>query len=68
MEDMIRKLDEYDLEKETFRAQRESTLLNAKEFYKGRKMILIAFENSAFPQPKQYPSGMDDWKEDEMNS
>ena len=68
MEDMIRKLDEYDLEKEKFRAQRESTLLNGKEFYKGRKMILTVFANSAFPQPKQYPSGMDDWKEDEMNS
>ena len=31
-------------------------------------MILIAFENGIFPLPKQYPSSMDDWKEDEMDS
>ena len=31
-------------------------------------MILIAFENGIFPLPKQYPSNMDDWKEDEMDS
>ena len=32
-------------------------------------MILIAFENIAFPLPKQYPSkNLDDWKEHEMDS
>ena len=31
-------------------------------------MILIAFENGAFLLPKQYPSGMDGWKEDEIDS
>ena len=36
-----------------------STLLNAKEFYKGRKMILFTFENGTFPFPKQYPSESD---------
>ena len=30
-------------------------------------MIIIAFENAIFPLPCQYPTGMDDWKEDEMN-
>ena len=55
---MIIKLDEYNSKKEKFKAQIESTLLNAREFYKGRKMILIAFQNGIFPLPKQYPSGM----------
>lgn len=27
-------------------------------------MILTAFENGIFPLRKQYPSGMDDWKDD----
>ena len=31
-------------------------------------MILIAFENDAFPLLRQYPSGINDWKEDEMHS
>ena len=38
------------------------------KFYKGRKIIRIAFENDAFPLPKQYPSGINDWKKDEMDS
>ena len=68
MEDMIKRFDKHNPKKEKFKAQRESTLLNAREFYKGRKMILIAFENGAFPLPKQYPSGMDDCKGDEIDS
>ena len=35
---------------------------------KERKMILIAFENDVCPLPKQYPSSMDDWEGDDMNS
>ena len=45
-----------------------NTVLNAKEFYKERKMILIAFENDLFPLPKQHPSCMDDWEEDNIDS
>ena len=66
---MIVKLDYYNPKKEEFKTQKESVLLNAREFCKGRKMILIAFENNLFPLPKQYPSeNIDDWKEDEMDS
>ena len=32
-------------------------LLNAKEFYKGRKEILIAFEENMFSLPKPYVFG-----------
>ena len=31
-------------------------------------MILIAFEDDIFPQPKQDVSGMDNWEEDEIDS
>ena len=36
--------------------------------FKGIKMILIAFENDMFPLPRQYPSGKDDWEDDETDS
>ena len=66
MKDMIRRLDEYKPKSEKFKAQKESTLLNAREFYKGRIMIPIAFQNGTFPLPRQLPSDMHGWKEDEM--
>ena len=53
--------------KEKFKEQRESVIFNAREFSKGRKMILIAFENRAFSLPKQYPSTLHNWNEDEMD-
>ena len=31
-------------------------------------MILNAFKNNIFPLPKQYPSGMDDWEEGDIDS
>ena len=31
-------------------------------------MSLNAFKNNIFPLPKQYPSGMDDWEEDDIDS
>ena len=42
--------------------KKTSTPLNVKEFWKERKMILIAFDNDIFALPKQYPSGMVDWE------
>ena len=68
MGDRIERLVDYNLNKEKNKTQREIVLSNAKEFYKGRKMILIAFKNGAFPLAKQYPSGnVEDWKEDELD-
>ena len=69
MEDEIRRLEDYYPNNEKIRTQKENTLHNAREFYKGRKMILIAFENYVFPHPRQYPSeNVNDWKEDEIDS
>ena len=69
---MIVKLDYYNPKQKKFKTQKESVLRIAKEFYKGRNMILIAFENNVhcpFPLPKQYPSGnIGYWKEDEIDS
>ena len=66
---MIERLDEYNPNKQEYKMQKKKkTFHNAREFYNGTKTILIAFENYAFPLPKQYPSGMHDWKEHEMDS
>ena len=43
-------------------------LHNARKFYKGRKMVLIALENGIFSLPKQYLSGLDEFKEDDLDS
>ena len=67
IEDKIRKLDDYKPSTEKYKSQKTSTLSNAREFYKGRKIIIIAFENGIFPLHKQYQSESD-WTEDEMDS
>ena len=61
MEDMNKRLENYNPNSEKYKAQKTSILLNAISFDKERKMILIALENDIFPLPKQYPSDMDDW-------
>ena len=64
MEYRIIRVEYYNAKKEKFKTQKESVLPNAREFYKGRKMILIAFENNVFPLPKKYPSeNIGDWKD-----
>ena len=37
MEDMIRKLEDYNSKKEKYMTRKTSTLINAKEFYKEEK-------------------------------
>ena len=68
MKDMIRKLDDYNPNSENYKTQKPNTLLNARELYKTRKIIPVAPENDILPLPKQHPSGMDDWEENEMDS
>ena len=43
--------------------KKENVLLNAREFYKGRREILIAFEENMFLLPKPYVFGKNEWKE-----
>ena len=61
LENMLIKLDEYSPNKEKYKTLKTSTLLNARELYKGRKMIIHAFENDIFSLPKQPLSGLSDW-------
>ena len=44
MEDEVKRLENYYPKQEKSRTQKENTLHIAREFYKGRKMILVAFE------------------------
>ena len=68
MEDMITRLEYYYPKKEEIKTHKKIALPNAIEFYKGRKTILIAFENNVFPMAKQYSSeNIHDWKENEMD-
>ena len=46
---MIRSLKNYNPRRKKYKTQKTSTLLNTKELYKGRRMIVIAFENGTFP-------------------
>ena len=48
---------DYNLIKNLYNDQKVNILLNAKEFYKGQKEILIAFEENIFPLPKPYVFG-----------
>ena len=70
MEFEIDKLDDYNPKKGKIKTQKDKVLSNAKEFYKGTKIILNAFENDAFPLAKQYPVKDSDhgWREDELDS
>ena len=68
MENMIRKLNYYNPNKEKYKTEKTNTLLNVRKFYEGIKMILIAFESGILQIPRQYPSDMHDWKEDEIRS
>ena len=52
MENLLIKLDEYSPKKEKQKTLKTSALLDGREFYKGRKMIIDAFKNGIFPSPK----------------
>ena len=52
--------------KNTYKSKKGNTLLNAREFYKGQREILIAFEKNIFPLPKPYVFGKNEWKEKDI--
>ena len=66
MEDILGSFINYSLIKDVYKSKKANTLLNAKEFYKGRKDILIAFEENIFPLPKPYVFGENEWKEKDI--
>ena len=54
MENMLESFIDYNLIKSVYKNQKANVLLNAREFYKGRREILIAFKENMFPLPKPY--------------
>ena len=46
-----------------YKIQKNYILSNATQFYKGRKKVLIAFEENIFPLPRPYVFGKNVWKE-----
>ena len=47
---------------------KKQILFLMKENFTKKEKCFIAFENDVCPLPKQYPSCMDDWEGDDMNS
>ena len=56
MEALLRDLRAYRPQKNDKKQSRKETLDNAHKLYKGRQMIIDAFENGFFPWPKRPPS------------
>ena len=63
MENMLECFVDYNPIKTAHKNQRANILLNAREFYKGRKEVLIAFEENMFPLSKPYVFGENEWEE-----
>ena len=63
MENVLERIIDYNPVKTLYKNQKANILLNAKEFYKGKKEVLIAFEENLFPLPKPYVFGENEWKE-----
>ena len=63
MENMLENFVNYSPIKNMYKNQKRNILLNAREIYKRRKEILIAFEENMFPLPKPYVFGENEWKE-----
>ena len=66
MVDMFESFIKYTPIKGIYKSKKVNTLLNAREFYKGRREILIAFEENIFPLPKPYVLGKNEWKEKDI--
>ena len=63
MENVLENFVNYNLVKNVYKTQKINILLTAREFYKGRKELIIAFEENIFPLPKPYVFGKNEWKE-----
>ena len=68
MENMLEDFINYNAVKDTYKNQKANVNLNAREFYKGRREILIAFEENMFPLPKPYVFGENEWKEKDLGN
>ena len=60
---MLESFIDYNPIKNVYKNKKTNVLLNAREFYKGRRKVLIAFEENMFPLPKPYMFRKNKWKE-----
>ena len=67
MENMLEKFIDCNPVKNVYKNQKSNILLNAKEFYKGRREVIIAFEENMFPEPKPYVFGKNEWEERDLS-
>ena len=63
MKNLIRNFINYNPVKDNYKNQKFIILWNIKEFFKGRREVLIAFEENIFPLPKSYVFGKNERKE-----
>ena len=63
MENMLESFIDYNPIKNVYKNKKTNVLLNAREFYKGRRNVPIAFEENIFPLPKPYVFRKSEWKE-----
>ena len=68
MENMLERFIDYNPIKNVYKNQKVNILLNAREFYKGRREILIAFEENMLPLLKPYVFGKNEWKEKDLGN
>ena len=68
MENIFESFINYNPIKNVCKNRKVNILLNAREFYKGRREILIAFEENMFPLPKPYVFGKNEWKERDLGN
>ena len=66
MENMLEDFINYNAVKDTYKNRKANVNLNAREFYKGRREILIAFEENMFPLSKPYVFSENEWKENDI--
>ena len=59
---------DYNPIKNVYKNRKVNIILNAREFYKGRREILIAFEENMFPLPKPYVFGKNEWIEIDLGN
>ena len=67
MEEKLENFTEYGPVIYNYKSQKFWILPNVKEFYKGRREILIALEENIFPLPKPYVFGKNEWKEKDLH-
>ena len=68
MENMLETFIDYNPNKNVYKNRKVNIILNEREFYKGRREILIAFEENMFPLPKPYVFGKNEWIERDLGN